>query len=415
MNEASKAPLSGVRILDLTRVIAGPLCTMLLADMGAEVVKIENPERGDDSRHITPPEVAGESHFYLAFNRNKKSVALDIRTPEGTKIINEIAAQSDVFIENFRPGIMKRFGLDYDSMKERYPHLIYVSISAYGQKGSLSYRPGYDPVMQAEFGMMSITGEPDGPPLRHPMSIIDTFTANHAATAICAALYARGDSGKGQRVEISLMNSAVVSLGNVATYYLVSGENPERTGNTHMTSVPSTLFETQNGPIYMSSGSNRMFGRVCNDALNRPDIFENQKFSEPTARSANREELYTLLREKFASDTRENWLEKMRDIPVGAVRKIGEALESKEVTENNLVRTVDHPTAGSIRLLGSPYGFSKTPTVEPKAPPLLGADTEDVLINMIGYDDAKIAELRDNRVIGPFPPADESTITHEET
>ncbi|MFC1886199.1 CaiB/BaiF CoA transferase family protein [Thermodesulfobacteriota bacterium] len=403
MNETPKAPLSGIRVLDLSRVIAGPLCTMLLADMGAEVVKIENPERGDDSRHITPPEVAGESHFYLAFNRNKKSVALDIRTPEGKKIIHELAAKSDVLVENFRVGVMKRFGLDYDSIKERHPHLIYVSISAYGQTGSLSYRPGFDPIMQAEFGMMSITGEADGPPLRHPMSIIDTFTANHAATAVCAALFARGDSGKGQRLEMSLMNSAVVGLGNVANYYLVSGESPKRIGNTHMTSVPSTMFETKTGPIYMATGSDRLFGQVCKNVLDRPDIIENPKFAEPTARSANRDELYALLRAIFASETREHWLEKMRDLPAGAVRTISDALESKEVAENNLVRTVDHPTAGSVKLVGSPYRFSETPTVEPKAPPLLGADTEDVLINLIGYDEATIAELREKRVVGPFP------------
>jgi crotonobetainyl-CoA:carnitine CoA-transferase CaiB-like acyl-CoA transferase len=402
MNETPTTPLGGIRILDLSRVIAGPLCTMLLADMGADVLKIENPERGDDSRHMIPFDASGESHFYLAFNRNKKSVALDIRKPEGKKVIHELAARSDVFIENFRVGVMKRLGLDYDSIKVRHPHLIYVSISAYGQKGSMSQRPGYDSILQAEFGMMSITGEADGPPLRHPVSIVDTFTANHAATAVCAALFARRDTGKGQRIEVSLMTSAVAGLGNMANYYLVTGESPKRIGNAQMSSVPATLFETETGPIYVSTGSDRLFGQLCNNVLRRPDIAENPKFAEPTTRSSNRDELYALLQEIFASDTRENWLEKLRDIPAGPVRTIGEALESKEVAENDLLRTVDHPTAGSIKLVGSPYRFSETPVAEPKAPPLLGADTETVLSELIGYDSGEIAELRKKKVIGPF-------------
>jgi len=408
MNETPKAPLGGIRILDLSRVIAGPLCTMLLADMGADVIKIESPERGDDSRYMTPYEASGESHFYLAFNRNKKSVALDIRTPEGKKIIHALAAKSDVLIENFRVGVMKRFGLDYDTMKARHPHLIYVSISAYGQKGSMSHRPGYDSILQAEFGMMSITGEADGPPIRHPVSIVDTFTANHAATAVCAALYARGDSGRGQRIEMSLMTSAVVGLGNMAGYYLVSGENPKRLGNAQMTSVPATLLDTKTGPIYVSTGTDRLFGQLCKNVLNRPEISENPKFAEPVARSAHRDELYALLQEIFASDTRENWLEKLRDFPAGPVRTIGEALESKEVAENDLVRTVDHPSAGPIKLIGSPYIFSETPVVAPNAPPLLGADTDAVLCELIGCDCGEITELRKKKVIGPFPPAAES-------
>ena len=400
MNEQPKAPLSGVRVLDLTRVIAGPFCTMQLADLGAEVIKIENLEGGDDSRQIKPPEAGGESHYYLAYNRNKKSVTLDIRAPEGREILHELAARSDVLIENFRSGVMKRFELDYVSMKKRHPHLIYLSISAYGQEGSLSYRPGFDPVIQAEFGFMSINGEKEGQPIRHPIAIIDTFTSIHCTAAICAALYARRDTGEGQYIEISLMASAVFALGNAGSYYLTSGESPPRAGNAHTTSAPTNLFETRNGPIYLAAGSNRMFGKLCRDIINRPDLPEDPKFANPTARAANRDELYALLGQIFAGDTRENWLAKMKNLPAGAVRTIGEALESREVIEQGMVKTVTHPSAGDLRIIAAPYRFSGTPLAEPQAPPLLGADTQGVLTHLLDYDEAKLTELRDKKVIG---------------
>jgi len=400
MNGESKAPLAGVRILDLTRVIAGPYCTMQLADLGAEVIKIENPEGGDDSRHAKPPEAGGESHYYLAYNRNKKSVTLDIRTPEGQDILHQLAARSDVLIENFRVGVMKRFGLDYATMKTRHPHLIYLSISAYGQQGSMSYRPGFDPVIQAEFGMMSINGEKEGQPIRHPVAFIDTVTFTHCTAAICTALYARRDTGEGQYIEISLMAAAVATLGHAGSYYLTSGENPPRCGNAHTTATPTNLFETKNGPIYLAAASDRMFGKLCRDVINRPDILEDPRFENRSARSANRDELYTLLDQIFANDTRENWLEKMKNLPAGPVRTIGEALKSREVTEQGMVRTVDHPSAGHLRVIAAPYRFSGTPIVEPEAPPLLGADTEAVLSDLLGYNEAKIAELGENKIIG---------------
>ncbi len=401
MNGEPKAPLAGVRILDLTRVIAGPYCTMQLADLGAEVIKIENPDGGDDSRHAKPPEAGGESHYYLAYNRNKKSVTLDIRTPEGRDILNQLAARSDVLIENFRAGVMKRFGLDYATMKTRHPHLIYLSISAYGQEGSMSYRPGFDPVIQAEFGLMSINGEKDGQPIRHPVAFIDTVTSAHCTAAICAALYARRDTGEGQYIEISLMAAAVATLGNAGFYYLTSGEDPPRSGNAHTTAAPTNLFETQNGPIYLAAASDRLFGKLCRNVINRPDILEDPRFETRSARSANRDELYAILEQIFAGDTQENWLEKMKDLPAGPVRTIGEALESPEVAEQGIVRTVDHPSAGNLRVIAAPYRLSGTPIVEPKAPPLLGADTRTVLSNLLEFDEARIAKLHESRIIGP--------------
>ena len=242
MSRELKPPLDGVRILDFSRIIAGPLCTQQLADMGAEVIKIENPDGGDDTRRLTTPGAHGLSHFFLAFNRNKKSVALDLTKPEALPVVHALAAQCDVLVQNFRPGVMARFGLDYDALAARHPHLIYLSVSAYGQSGSMADRPGFDPVLQAEFGLMSLTGEPEGQPLRHPLSIIDTMTALHGVGAVTAALYARRDSGRGQHIDLALMDSAVAALGNAGSYYLCGGGQPPRAGNSHMTSTPTTLM-----------------------------------------------------------------------------------------------------------------------------------------------------------------------------
>ena len=372
---------------------------MQLADMGAEVIKIENPEGGDDSRRL-PPHVGGESHSFLSFNRNKKSVALDIRKPEGQQIINGLAAKSDVLVENFRAGVMKRFGIDYPSMKTRHPHLIYLSISAYGQEGPMSDRPGFDPVFQAEFGLMSINGEPDRPPLRHQLTIIDTFTAIQASTAICAALFERRDSGQGQHIDLAMMASAVSILGNSGGYYLVSGENPPKPGNPHPTFAPSTLFETKTDPVFVALSNDRIFNRFCREIINRPEIIEDPRFADGKARAENREEIHALLADIFAGDTRENWLVKMRAFPVGPVRTVGEALESEEIAASGLLKTVEHPTAGSVRLVGSPYRFSRTPVRSPSAPPLLGADTDAVLNEILGFDETRIAKLREEKIIG---------------
>jgi crotonobetainyl-CoA:carnitine CoA-transferase CaiB-like acyl-CoA transferase len=399
MTEKSKAPLSGVRVLDLTRIIAGPLCTMQLADMGAEVIKIENPEGGDDSRRL-PPEVGGESHSYLTFNRNKKSVAVDIRTPRGQQIIRELASRSDVMAENFRVGVMKRFGLDYASMETRCPHLIYLSISAYGQEGPMSDRPGFDPVFQAEFGLMMINGEPDGQPLRHQLTIVDTVTAMQATSAVCAAIIEQRKSGKGQHIDISMMACAVSALGNAGGYYLVSGKNPPRPGNPHPTFAPSTLFQTSTDPIFVALSNDRVFDQFCRTVLNRPEILEDPRFENGRKRAGNRDEIHALLSGIFATDTCENWLKKMRALPVGPVRTVGEALESQEIASAGMLKTVSHPSAGSIRLVGAPYKFSRTPVVEPSAPPLLGTDTDAVLNDLLGYDENKIAELRANQIIG---------------
>ncbi|MFT5390685.1 MAG: succinate--hydroxymethylglutarate CoA-transferase, partial [Gammaproteobacteria bacterium] len=367
---------------------------------GAEIIKLENPDGGDDTRRMATPGVDGMSHFFLAFNRNKKSVAIDIRQPQAQEVLHSLIAQCDVLVQNFRPGVMARFGLDYESIAERHPHLIYLSISAYGLDGPMSHRPGFDPVLQAEFGLMSLTGEADGPMLRHPLSIIDTFTALHAVGAVGAALFARRETGRGQHLDLTLMDSAVAALGNAGLYYLCGGGQPPRAGNSHMTSTPTTLVEAEDGPIYMALGTNRLYGQLCRDALDRPDLVEDERFATPAARLENRPELFAILSEIFASKPRAYWLERMRHLPAGPVRMLAEALDSEEVAFRNMVTEVPNPGGERLRLLGSPLKFSDTPIRAPTAPPKLGQHTDEVLREYAGLSDDAIKTLRADGILG---------------
>ena len=308
---AATAPLAGVRVLDFSRVLAGPFCTLQLADLGAEVIKLENPDGGDDTRQFKPPEAGGEAHYYLAVNRSKRSVALDIRKPEAQEIVHGLAAKCDVLIQNYRVGVMERVGFGWETMRERHPHLIYCSISAYGVTSPWAKRPGFDPVLQAESGIMSYTGHPDGPPTRHPLAIIDTFTAMYATSAILAAYIARLRTGKGQLIDLALMDTAVAVQTNAAQSYLVSGQDPVRMGNSHPAAVPVGLFETQTGPFYMAVGTQKLFALLCEKVLERPDLLTDPRFATNSARQANREAVFGLLNDTFAANTREYWLDRM--------------------------------------------------------------------------------------------------------
>jgi crotonobetainyl-CoA:carnitine CoA-transferase CaiB-like acyl-CoA transferase len=403
----ASGPLRGIRVLDLSRVIAGPLCTMQLADLGAEVIKVEHPVRGDDSRGMRPPEVGGESHFYLAFNRGKRSVALDIATPEGRDLVEALAARSDVLVENFRPGVMARLGLDHAVLAGRHPRLVYCSISAYGHTSPLAGRAGFDPVLQAESGMMAITGEPGGDPLRHPLAIVDTLTALHATAAILAALHARRETGRGQHIDLALLDCAVAVLGNAAQHYLTSGADPPRMGNAHPAAVPVGLFETKTRPLYLACGTDRLFQALCREVLGRPDMAEDPRFADNAARAAHRDALFAHLEETFASDTCERWLERLEaaGLPAGAVRTVAEALESPEVAARGMLAEVEHPTAGALRLVASPLRLSDTPVVKPAAPPLLGQHTEEVLREVLGLDEPRLAALRQTGVIRDRRPS----------
>lgn len=397
-----RAPLKGVRVLDLSRIVAGPNCTMQLADLGAEVIKVEMPGGGDDSRHMKPPEAGGEGHFYLAYNRNKQSVAIDMKRPEGLDLVLKLAAESDVLAENFRPGVTARLGVDYAAVKAVNPRIVYCSVSAYGQTGMMSGRPGLDPIFQAEMGLMSITGETDGQPMRHPLSIIDMFTSLYAATAVSAAIVDQRATGTGRHLDLSLMGGAISVLANSAQYYLIKGESPPRMGNGFPTAAPVGAFAGGDGGMfYLACGTQRNYENLVATALGRPDLRDDPRYRAMPDRVANRDMLMATLRETFLTAPRAHWVEKLQaaSVPCGPIRSIPEALESPEVIEAGLVQTIDHPTAGELRTLRSPIGVVGAPETPDRPPPLLGEHTETVLEQVLGLDAAEIAALKADGVV----------------
>ncbi len=402
MSQSGRPPLTGVRVVDFTRVIAGPLCTQILSDMGAEVIKIENPDGGDDTRKGAGPRAGGpngESHFFMTYNRGKKSVALDFTKPEGQDIVLKLLDKADVVIQNFRPGVLKRYGLDYENLRQKYPKLIYVSISAYGQSGPLSDRPGYDPVLQAESGMMSVNGEANGEGLRHAIAIVDTMTGIHAVAAINAALYARTSTGKGQQIDLALYDTALASLGNMGSYYLIGGEQPRRAGNGHFASAPNSSFETKNGKIYMAVANQKLFVDTCK-AMGHPEWATDPRFATIAERVANKPLLTKTMEDVLKTDTKENWAQKFRHLPAGPIRTMKEALDEPEVKRRGMLKTYKHRRVGEVPLIGSNYRFSDTPVDDGRPPPSLGEHTASVLEEIAGLGDAEVKALRDKKVIG---------------
>ncbi|MFN4090700.1 MAG: CaiB/BaiF CoA transferase family protein [Alphaproteobacteria bacterium] len=389
-------PLAGIRVLDLSRVLAGPICTMILADLGAEIIKVENPDGGDETRGMKPPEAGGEAHFYLSVNRSKKSVAIDISTPEGRDLVHKLAAECDVLVENYRKGVMARHGLDWEAMKDRHPHLVYCSISAYGRESPLADLPGFDPILQAESGMMSLNGEPSGEPMRHALAIVDTMTGYYSTIGVMAAIMAQKETGRGQFVDVALFDVALNTLTNVGMYYFTSGKVPERRGNGHPTSVPNGLFQASDGPFYIALANQRLWKRFCEGVIDRPDMVDDPRYRTLSDRIARRDEITAFLRDLFATRTRAEWLARFNraGVPGGAIRTVDQALESPEAAARDMVRTVAHPTAGSIRMIGSPLKLSGTPVTEPVAPPLLGQHTDQVLTDILHLDADALAGLR---------------------
>ena len=395
-------PLTGIRILDLSRIIAGPNCTMQLADLGAEVIKVERPGHGDETRNMRPPDANGEAHFYLAYNRNKKSIAINMQSETGRELIHQLAAKSDVMIENFRPGVVKRLGIDYEAMKQINPGLVYCSISAYGQSGAMAKRPGLDPVLQAEMGLMSVNGEPEGTPMRHLISLTDLMTSLLASTAISAALVRRKDTGLGEFIDLSLMGGAFALLGNVAQYYLTSGENPPRTGNAHPSAVPVGAFAGSDGEMfYMACGTQGHYIKLVESIIEQPELIEDRRFATNKDRVENRQELLDILAKVFAAQPRDYWVEQIQaaGLPAGPVRTLSEAMESPEVINSGLLQTLNHPTAGDIRLMRSPIKLANTEDKPDSPPPLLGQHTDEVLRDVLEADDETLANLRSAGVI----------------
>src|SRR6266576_1784538 len=331
--------LDGLLVVDFTRVVAGPACTQTLADFGAEVVKIENPDGGDDTRHYEHAEIGGESAAFLSLNRNKRGIALDFTNPAALEVARELIAKADVVVENFSGGVMKKFGLDYASVAPTNPRLIYCSISAYGRKGEFALRPGFDPITQAESGFMSLNGFPDGEPVRTGPPIVDLATGMSACNAILLALFARERLGRGQNVEVALIDTAVALTAFYGMAYLVSGANPGRFGNSPNGSPTVGVYQASDGPFYIACANDRLYRRLVIEVLGRPDLAGGPDFADRRSRSANKEKLRAILAGIFASDLRDNWVAKMKaaNIPVGFLRTIEEAFNSPEVRERHRV------------------------------------------------------------------------------
>jgi crotonobetainyl-CoA:carnitine CoA-transferase CaiB-like acyl-CoA transferase len=390
----AEPPLADLRVVDFTHFIAGPFCTMILADFGADVIKIESPEGGDGFRQY-PPHRDGEGAPYLWTNRNKASVALDLKTEAGRDVALALAETADVVVENFSTGVMQRLGLDYETVKSRNPRLIYCSISAYGRSGPYADRVGFDPIAQAESGFISMNGRPEGEGMRAGPSIMDMATAMLSCNAILAALHARGITGKGQLIEANLLGAAINMLGNFHMAYLLSGVSPTRFGNWQVTAVPVGAFDTKTGPIYIACANDGTFRRLMTDVLNKPEVAADPQFRDSAARRANNEALMAIVGEALAAGAREDWLEAMRKagVPGGAVRSVGEALDSDEVRSLGIVGEAPHEKLGSVPNVALPVTFSETPLRKPRGAPLLGAQSKETLRRVLGCNEEHLAQL----------------------
>jgi len=400
-------PLANIRILDITRALAGPYCTMMLGDLGADVIKVERPVSGDESRGWGPPFVGkpygpypGESAYFIASNRNKRSVTVNIQTAEGQEIVRKLAGVSDVLVENYRTGELDKMGLGYADLHNLYPRLIYCSISGYGRTGPYAERPGYDAILQAEGGMMSITGPIDGPPSRAGIPIIDITSGMFAATAILAALRARDLTGEGQLVDLSLFDSHVALLTNVASNYLVGGEPPRRLGNAHPNLVPYDAFSARDGWFILGVANEKQWGLVC-DMLDRPDLKTDSRFATNRDRVGNREELVDKLNTIFSQRDVNEWLADLAKagLPCGRINSIPEVFAHPQAQARAMTLESEHASAGTVRLTGFPYKFSFTPAEIRRPPPLLGQHTEEVLTSLLDYSTESVASLRDKGAI----------------
>ena len=387
-------PLQGIRVLDLSRVLAGPYCTMVLGDLGADVIKVEPPE-GDETRGWGPPFAEGESAYYLCVNRNKRDVVVNLKTDEGKTILRELAIQSDVLVENFRPGTLNKFGLDFETLHALNPKLIYCSITGFGQTGSMKDKPGYDFMIQASGGLMSITGEPDGEPMKTGVAVVDLFAGQNAIIAILAALQARTLTGEGQHLDIALFDSQLGWLANVASNYLISGKLPKRHGNAHANIVPYQSFQASDGWFAIAVGNDRQFVRLC-ELLGKPELAANEKFATNSARVQNREEIIALLASIFKMASVAEWLEKLdkAEIPCGPINNFEQVFSMPQVKEREMLVQMEHPTIGALPLVGSPLKMSATPVEYRIPPPLMGEHTEDILMDVLGYSNEKVKELR---------------------
>lgn len=391
MRTSTGEPLSGVRILDLCRVVSGPFATMQLGDLGADIVKIEDPRHGDESRRYGPPFIEGESAYFLSVNRNKRSCTIDLKSEAGRDAVLALAEAADVVVENFRPGTLDKWGLGYDALKARNPKIVLCSISGFGRSGPDADRPGYDLILQGESGVMDITGDADGPPMKVGTSIADLATGLYAAQAVLAALRLRDRTGTGSWVDVSMLDAMASLLTFNAGMYFATGESPRRRGNVHPTISPYEPFPVADGWINVSVANDKFWGIFC-DAIGRPELRTDPRFDSAPKRAAGRAALVQILTPIFATRDRADWLTILGavGIPCGAIRTIGEVCEAPQLVERGMVQSVDHPTAGPVRFIARAIRFDDTPPAPSTAPPTLGQHTDEVLADWLGWDADRI-------------------------
>ena len=407
-NQDIDFPLEGVKVLDLSRVFAGPLCGMVLADFGAEVVKVEHPGRGDDTRDWGIRIGKTETTYYNSMNRNKRSITLDLQTPEGVKILHELLPQFDVLIHNFKTGGAEKLGLGYEQLKAIKPDLIYCAVAGYDSSGLEAKRPGYDLVIQGEAGLMALNGEAGMPPLKFGVAVVDLVTGMYAAQAVLAALFRRERTGKGRLIEMALYDSGITVTGYYGLDALQLGHDPERYGNAHPSIVPYGMYESADGPLIIAVGNNSQFDKFCRQVIMRPDIVEDQRFSTNVNRARNRLELLPMLKELIQSFPRDLLLERLTaaGIPCGRVAGLHEALTSERTRRSGLLRDMPHPVVGTTPVFAPPYRLDGQRLPIRHAPPTLGEGTREVLQRLLTLDDAQLQDLQAKGVLTlPQEPA----------
>lgn len=406
--QKNKGPLSGLRVLDMSRILAGPSATQILGDLGADVIKIEKPGSGDDTRKWGPPYItkpdgtaSSESAYYLSCNRNKRSVTLDYTKPDGAQLLKKLIGKSDILIENYKTGTLDKYGLSYNQLKDWFPKLIYCSLTGFGHSGPYRERAGYDFLIQALGGIMSLTGPVDGAPHKVGVAVADLMTGMYALTGILAALHHRNQTGKGQFIDIALMDTQVAWLSNAGQYYLTSGKPTPRMGNAHPTIVPYEVFEASDGYIVLAIGNDKQFSDFCAFA-GSPDLAANYLYSENKNRVINRERLVPIVRDIIKNKPRSHWIEGLEKcgVPCGPVNDLEQVFSNPQVKARDMTIEMPHPHAkGPVKLIANPLKFSATPVAYDRPPPVLGQHTAEVLKELLSVSEKETAQLRQQGIV----------------
>jgi succinate--hydroxymethylglutarate CoA-transferase len=399
MTAEANGALAGIRVVDLTRILAGPLCAMMLGDMGADIVKVEPPGAGDDTRTWGPPFVAGEAAYFLGINRNKRSLTLNLAASAGQAVLRQLVERADVLVDNFKLGTLAKWGFTDAWFDEHAPRLVRCQITGYGSSGPKAQLPGYDFILQAESGLMSICGPADGGPTKYGVAIVDVCTGMLACNSILAALNARHRTGRGQKVEVSLYESSLAMLVNVAANVLVTGKGGGRFGNGHPSIVPYTTYSAADAMMALAVGNDTQFAK-CAGVLGHPEWAKDERFATNRARVANRELIDGLIGDALAADKVDAWLARLKavGVPCGRINTVAQALDDPHTAARRMVETVPHPTIGDLKMLGIPFKLSDTPATVRRPPPLLGEHTDEILAEL-GIDDAAVAKLRAEKVV----------------